>query len=172
MESRETRILNFPLSAFSFIKENAMKVILTRDVKELGKAGELVNASEGYVRNFLLPRKLAVVADAGAMKVYEQKKKTLEQKGEKMLAEAKATAEKINDLKVQIKGKAGSGTKLYGSVTNQEIADALKAQHGIAIDKRKIHIDEPIKTIGSFEVPVKLHHDVSTKIHVEVVGEE
>lgn len=150
-----------------------MKVILTRDVKELGKAGELVNASEGYVRNFLLPRKMAIIADAGAMKNFEQKQKTIAAKSEKMLAEAKATAEKINNLKVTIKGKSSSGsTKLYGSVTNQEIADALKAQHKINIDKRKIHIDEPIKTIGSFEVPVKLHHEVSTNIHVEVVGEE
>ncbi|MEN6356617.1 MAG: 50S ribosomal protein L9 [Armatimonadota bacterium] len=149
-----------------------MKVILTRDVKDLGKAGELVNTSEGYFRNFLLPRKMAVLADAGAMKAYEQKKKTLEMKGEKLLAEAKATAEKVNNLKVVIKGKAGSGTKLYGSVTNQEISDALKAQHGIIIDKRKIHTTDPIKTIGTYEVPVKLHHDVSTNIHVEVVGEE
>ncbi|MCE5323366.1 50S ribosomal protein L9 [bacterium] len=149
-----------------------MKVILTRDVKDLGKAGELVNASEGYVRNFLIPRKMAVIADAGAMKAFEQKKKTLEHKGEKLLADAKDTAGKLDNIKVTIKGKAGSGTKLYGSVTNQEIADALKAQHGIVIDKRKIHTDEPIKTIGSFEVPVKLHHDVSTKIHVEVVEEQ
>ncbi|MCE5315462.1 MAG: 50S ribosomal protein L9 [Armatimonadota bacterium] len=149
-----------------------MKVILTRDVKDLGKAGELVNASEGYVRNFLIPRKLAIIADEGAMKAYDQKKKTLELKGEKLLAEAKATAEKINNLKVIIKGKAGSGTKLYGSVTNAEIAEALKTQHGLKLDKRTIHITDPIKTIGSFEVPVKLHHDVSTNIHVEVTGQE
>ncbi|MHB9038559.1 MAG: 50S ribosomal protein L9 [Armatimonadota bacterium] len=149
-----------------------MKIILTQDVKDMGKAGELVNASEGYVRNFLIPRKMAVIADAGAMKVYEQKKKTLEMKGEKLLAEAKEMAGKIDSLKVIVKGKAGSGSKLYGSITNTEIADALQTQHHIKIDKRKIHIADPIKTIGSFEVPVKLHHDVSTNIHVEVIGQE
>lgn len=149
-----------------------MKVILTRDVAELGKAGELVNVAEGHARNFLLPRKLANVADAGALKNLDSKKKLVEQKGEKLLAEAQAVAEKINNLKVVIKGKAGSGTRLYGSVTNQEIADALKEQHHIPIDKRKIHITDPIKNVGTFEVPVKLHHDVTTNIHVEVVGQE
>jgi large subunit ribosomal protein L9 len=149
-----------------------MKVILTQDVKDVGKAGELVNASEGYARNFLIPRKMALVADAAAMKAYEKKKKTLAMKGEKLLADAKATAEKINNLKIVVKGKTGSGSKLYGSITNAEIADALQSQHGIKLDKRKIHIADPIKTVGSFEVPVKLHHDVSTNIHVEVVGQE
>ncbi len=149
-----------------------MKVILTRDVKDLGKAGEVVNVAEGYGRNFLLPRKLAILADAGAMKALEQKRKILEIKGEQLLAEAQKIAEKINDTKVTITGKAGAGTKLYGSVTNQEIADALMEQHGIKVDKRKIHVTEPIKNIGTYEIPVKLHHDVSANIHVEVVGQE
>jgi len=149
-----------------------MKVILTRDVKDLGRAGEIVNVAEGYGRNFLMPRKLAVLADAGAMKVVEQKKKVLEVKGEKMLADAQQIAEKINNLKVVISEKAGAGTKLYGSVTTQEIADALTKQHSIKVDKRKIHLNEPIKNLGTFEVPIKLHHDVSAVIHVEVVGKE
>jgi large subunit ribosomal protein L9 len=147
-----------------------MKLILTRDVKDLGKTGQVVNVSDGYARNFLLPRKLAIAADAGALKVIDQKKKLLEVKGEKMLADAQQIAEKINNLKVTVTGKAGAGTKLYGSVTNQEIADAMKAQHDIAVDKRTIHITEPIKSIGTFEVPIKLHHDVSATIHVEVVA--
>lgn len=149
-----------------------MKVILTRDVKELGKAGSLVNVAEGYARNFLLPRKLATIADEGAMKNLETKKKVLEVKGEKMLAEAQQIAQQINNLKVTITGKAGAGSKLYGSVTNQDIADALLKQHKIKVDKRKIHIDEPIKSMGTYEVPIKLHHDVSAIIHVEVVGQE
>jgi len=149
-----------------------MKLILTRDVKDLGKAGELVNVAEGYGRNYLLPRKLAIIADAGAMKALGNKKKTLEVKGEHLAVEAQQVAEKLNELQVKVTGKSGSGTRLYGSVTNQEIADALLAQHQIKVDKRKIHIEEPIKNIGTFEVPIKLHHDVSAKVHVEVVGAE
>jgi large subunit ribosomal protein L9 len=149
-----------------------MKLILTRDVNDLGKAGELVNVAEGYGRNYLLPRKLAIIADAGALKALEAKQKTLEIKGEHLAAEAQEVAEKLNELRVTITGKSGSGTRLYGSITSQEIADALRAQHHVTVDKRKIHMDEPIKNIGTFEVPIKLHHDVSATIHVEVVAAE
>lgn len=149
-----------------------MKLILTRDITDLGKAGQVVNVSDGYGRNFLLPRKLAIVADSGALASLDNKRKILEVKGDKMLVEAQEIAQKIDQLKVVITGKAGSGTKLYGSVTSQEVADALLQQHSISVDKRKIQITEPIKSMGSFEVPVKLHHDVTATIHVEVVGSE
>jgi len=149
-----------------------MKLILTRDVQDLGRAGEIVNVAEGYGRNFLLPRKLAIVADAAAMKALDKKKKVIEVKGGQLAVEAQQIAEKLDNLQVTVKGKAGSGTKLYGSVTSQEIVDALLEQHSIKVDKRKIHITEPIKNIGTFEVPIKLHHDVSARIHVEVVGQE
>ena len=149
-----------------------MKVILTRDVNDLGRAGDLVNVADGYGRNYLLPRKLAIKADAGAMKGLETRQATLELKGERVADEAQEIAERLKDVSVTITGKAGSGTKLYGSVTNQEIADALVEQHQIKLDKRKIHITDPIKNIGTYEVPVKLHHDVPTSIHVEVVGRE
>ena len=148
-----------------------MKLILTRDVADLGKAGQVVNVSDGYGRNFLLPRKLAIVADASALAALDKKREIIETKGEKMVEEAQEIAQKIDQLKVTITGKAGSGTKLYGSVTSQEVADALLQQHSISVDKRKIHITEPIKSTGSFEVPVKLHHDVTATIHVEVVGD-
>ena len=98
-----------------------MKVILNHDVKELGKAGQVVNVAEGYARNFLFPRKLAIAADAGAMGVLEKKKKVLESKGEHELAEAKELAEKLGEMKVVVHAKVGSGTRLYGSVTSQEI---------------------------------------------------
>ena len=149
-----------------------MKLILTRDVQDLGKAGELVNVAEGYGRNFLLPRKLAIVANAGAMKSLDKKKKTLVIRGEHIVDEAQEIAEKLREVTVTIKGKTGSGTKLYGSITSQEIADALARQHAVKIDRRKIHITDPIKSIGSYEVPVKLHHDVEARIKVEVVAEE
>lgn len=149
-----------------------MKVILTKDVKELGKAGQLVNVAEGHARNFLIPRKLAIIADEGAMKVLENKKKTLDKKEEKLLAEAKDIAAKLAGIRVKIQGKAGSGNKLYGSITNQEIADALAKQHHINVDKRKISISDPIKSVGSYEIPIKLHHDVSGTIRVDVAGSE
>lgn len=148
-----------------------MKLILTRDVTDLGKSGQLVNVADGYARNFLLPRKLAIQADAGALAALDRKRKVIEGKGEKLAVEAQEIAEKINNLQVTVTGKAGSGTKLYGSVTSLEIADALKAQHSISVDKRTIHITDPIKTIGTFEVPIKLHHDVTAAIHVEVVAQ-
>jgi large subunit ribosomal protein L9 len=147
-----------------------MRVILTKDVKDLGRAGDVVSVAEGYGRNYLLPRKLAIIADAGALKALEQKKRILEMKGEQLAAQAREIADRLKDVRVVITGKAGSGTKLYGSVTSQEIADALLQQHSIKIDKRKIHITEPIKSIGTYEVPVKLHHDVSAVIHLEVVA--
>ncbi len=149
-----------------------MKVILTQDIAELGKAGQLVNVSEGHGRNFLIPRKMAVMADSGAMKNLETRKQAVKAKSDKMLIDANSLAERISKLKVIIKGKSGAGTRLYGSITSQEIADALKAQHKIVVDKRKISISEPIKTTGMFEVPVKLHQEVSTIIHVEVIGQE
>ncbi len=147
-----------------------MKLILRRDVAELGKSGQVVNVADGYARNFLLPRKLAIQADAGALAAIDQKKKILEVKGEKLAAEAQDMAEKINNLQVKVTGKAGSGTKLYGSITSQEIADALMAQHSVKVDKRTIHITDPIKSMGTFEVPIKLHHDVTATIHVEVAA--
>ena len=149
-----------------------MKVILTRDVKDLGKAGDVANVAEGYGRNYLIPRKLAILAVEGAMGNIEKKKKFLEIKGEHLVAEAREIAEKLEDIKVVIKGKAGTGTKLYGSVTAQDVAEALMKQHHISVDKRKIHMTDHIKNTGTFEVPIKLHHDVSANIHVEVISEQ
>ncbi len=147
-----------------------MKVILSRDVKDLGRSGDVVNVAEGYARNFLLPRKLATVADAGAMANLEKKRKLLDLKGEQIKAQAEAIAERLKDARVTIEGKTGAGsTKLYGSITSEDIAQALLKQQNISVDKRKIHIDEPIKSLGTFEVPIRLHHDVSANIHVEVV---
>jgi len=149
-----------------------MKVILNQDVKDVGKAGEVVNVAEGYARNFLFPRKLAVEAKAGALEVIAKKKKILEVKGEHAMAEAKELAEKLDAMRVVIHGKTGAGTKLYGAITSQEVADALLKDHHVSVDKRKLHIAEPIKSTGNFEIPVKLHHEVSATIHVEVIGKE
>lgn len=148
-----------------------MKVILSKDVKDLGKAGAIVNVAEGYARNFLFPRKLATEAGAGAMKQLEEKKKTLELKLEHQLADAKEIASRLEGVQVTIAGKTGAGTKLYGSITNQDIADALLKQHHIKVDKRSIHIDEPIKTLGTHRASIKLHHEVSVNVGIEVVAQ-
>lgn len=148
-----------------------MKVILSKDVKDLGKAGAIVNVAEGYARNFLFPRKLASEAGAGAMKQIEAKKKTLELKLEHQLADAKEIADRLKGVKVTVTGKTGAGSKLYGSITNQDVADALLKQQHIKVDKRSIHIDEPIKTLGSHEASIKLHHEVSVTVSVEVVAQ-
>lgn len=148
-----------------------MKIALTKDVKDLGKAGQIVNVAEGYARNFLFPRKLAVAADEGVVKTLDQKKKILAIKGEKQLEQAKEIAARLAEIEVKVVHKAGTGTKLYGSVTTHDIAEALLKQHKIDIDKRKLHIEEPIKSTGHFDVPVKLHHDVNSTIKVNVTAE-
>ena len=147
-----------------------MKVILTGTVKNVGKLDDVVNVSEGYARNFLFPRKLAVEANAANMSELNKRIKTEEAKGEKALQEAKETGAKISGTKVAIVGKVGSGSRLYGSITSGDIADALAKQAGIKIDKRKIELDEPIKALGQFDVPIRLHRQVTTRLKVEVVA--
>ena len=137
-----------------------MKVILQQDVKGQGKKGQMIEASDGYARNFLLPRKLAVPATAenvNTMKMQEKAKKAQEA-AEK--AEAEATAAKLKELTVKVVAKGGNGGRLFGAVTSKEIADALQAQHGIAIPKTKIVQDEPIKAFGGYELKVKLGYEV------------
>ena len=141
-----------------------MKVILQQDVKGQGKKGQMIEASDGYARNFLLPRKLAVPATAenvNTMKMQEKAKKAQEA-AEK--AEAEATAAKLKELTV----KGGNGGRLFGAVTSKEIADALQAQHGIAIPKTKIVQDEPIKAFGGYELKVKLGYEVTGTLKVVV----
>ena len=148
-----------------------MKVILQQDVKGQGKKGQLVEVSDGYARNFLLPRKLAVEASAdnvNTMKLQEKAKKAKEA-AEK--AEAEAVAEKLKECQVKLYAKAGTGGRLFGAVTSKEIADGLKAQYGIDINKSKIVQDEPIKTFGTFQLKCKLGYEVSGTIYV-VVAEE
>ena len=148
-----------------------MKVVLLQDVKGQGKKGQLVDVSDGYARNFLLPRKLAIEANAdnvNTMKLHE-KAKAAKEAAEK--AEAEAIAEKLQGCSVKISAKAGTGGRLFGAVTSKEVAEALKKQHGIDINKSKIVQDEPIKTFGTFQLKCKLGHEVVGTIYV-VVAEE
>ena len=146
-----------------------MKVILTQDVKGQGKKGQLIDVSDGYARNFLLPKKLAVEANATNMselKNAETKKRIQE---EKELAAAKEIAAKLEGCVVKIQRSCGADEKLYGSVSTKDIAEALSAQFGIELDKRKIVLDDAVKAYGSYTVNVKLHHTVTGKINFIVV---
>jgi large subunit ribosomal protein L9 len=140
-------------------------------VKSIGRREEIVNVSEGYFRNFLAPRQLAVAAVGSALTEWEKRRKNEAAHEEKLRTEAKALAAKLSGIKVTVKGKVGVGSKLYGSITAADIAANLEKQTGIKIDKRKIEMDEPIKTLGSHEIPIKLHRDATTRVNVEVVGE-
>lgn len=146
-----------------------MKVILTQDVKAQGKKGQMIDVSDGYARNFLIPKKLAVEANAenmSEMKNAETKKRIQE---EKELAAAKETATKLEGCMVKIQRTSGADEKLYGSVSTKDIAEALAQQFGIDIDKRKIVLDDAIKAYGSYTVNVKLHSSVTGKINFVVV---
>jgi len=148
-----------------------MEVILRQDVAKLGHRGELVRVAEGYARNFLLPRNLAMPATAGNKKVIEQEKVAAVRREAVEKADAEKLGGMLNGVVLTIRRKAGEGDQLFGSVTSIDLADALAAQ-GYQIDRRKIHLDEPIKSLGDFDVPVKLHKDVPSTVKVQVVKEE
>ena len=145
-----------------------MKVILLQDVKAQGKKGELINVSEGYARNFLFPKKLAVEADAKAMNELKNREASKQYKIDTERAAAKDTAEKLAKVTVTVAVSGGTEGRLYGSVTSKEIAEHLKAQHGIEIDRRKIVMPDPIKAYGTYRYDVKLFPDVVGKLTVQV----
>ncbi|MDD6219827.1 MAG: 50S ribosomal protein L9 [Clostridia bacterium] len=147
-----------------------MKVILTQDVKSLGKKGELVNASDGYARNFLFPRKLAVEANAQAMNELKNREAAEKFRLETELKNAKETAAKIDGKTVKLTAKAGQGGRLFGSVTAKEVAEQIKAQFGVDIDRRKISMSD-IKSFGTFNAEIKVYNGVNAAIYV-MVGEE
>ena len=143
-----------------------MKLILTQDVKGQGKKGELIDVSDGYARNFLLPKKLAVEANAKNMTELKNAETSKRIQDEKERAKANATVEKLTACVVKIQ-RSGAEDKMYGSVTSKEVAEELKAQFGIEIDKRKLQMDQ-IKTYGTYEIPVKLYAEISGKVNVVV----
>ena len=145
-----------------------MKVILQQDVKGQGKKGELKEVSDGYARNFLFPKKLAIEATADNINTMKLQEKAKQAQIAKEKAEARENADKLKDCTVKISAKAGSNGKLFGAVTSKEISDALSAQYNIDIEKNKIVQAEPIKTYGSFEVKVKLGYEISAVLKVMV----
>lgn len=145
-----------------------MKVVLLADVKGSGKKDQIVDVSDGYARNFLFPKKLAIPADNQAITIIKNKEASQAHKIEVERAEARDIAAKLETVVVKIESGAGADDRLYGAVTSKDVVEALKAQHGIALDKRKVTMD-PIKTLGKYTPAVKLYTDISGVIHVHVV---
>lgn len=148
-----------------------MKVILLKDVPGQGKRGDMLNVAEGYARNYLLPRGLAVEASQGKINELSARRQAQALKEKKIEQEARELAARLDNLKVVIKAKMGEGGRLFGSVNNKDISDALAGQHDIAIDKKKLVVKEPIKQLGVYTVIAKLHPNVQAEVKVEVVGE-
>ena len=145
-----------------------MKVIFLQDVKGKGKKGQMMEISDGYARNFLLPRKLAVEATADAVNTKKMNDKAAAEKAAKERAEAVEISKQLRDMTLVVTAKGGGAGRLFGSVTNQEIADALKAKSGIALDKRKIVISDPIKNVGTYTVQCKLGYEITAPLTVKI----
>lgn len=145
-----------------------MKVILKQDVKGLGKKEQMVEASDGYARNFLFPRGLAVEASATNVNIMKTKKEAEANKKEKEIAQAKDLAKKIKDITLTLKVKAGDNGKLFGSITSKDVAEAMKTQQKLEIDKKKLVMPDSLKSVGTFEVEVKLYPEISSKFTVKI----
>ncbi|UUZ82533.1 50S ribosomal protein L9 [Paenibacillus sp. P26] len=147
-----------------------MKVIFLKDVKGQGKKGEVKEVSEGYANNFLIKQNLAAPASEGAMKVLEQQKKAEDKRKAQEKADAQELGRKLETMTIQVKAKSGADGRLFGAVSNKQVAEALEKQ-GVKLDKRKMVMDEPIRTLGVTEIVVKLHPEVTGKLKVHVVEE-
>jgi large subunit ribosomal protein L9 len=147
-----------------------MEVILREDIENLGNRGQVVKVAAGYARNFLLPKKLAVAANESNKKIVEQERQAYLRKEAKLQGEAQELANLMTGVSVTISQKAGENDQLFGSVTSKDVAEAL-AVKGYTIDRRKVQLDEPIKQLGEYKVPVRLHKDVTTEITVVVAKE-
>ena len=148
-----------------------MKVILQQDVKGQGKKGQMIEVSEGYARNFLLPKKLAIAATTDAINTMNLKEKARKAEEARLKAEAEETAKKLKDITVKLTAKAGNGGRLFGAVTTKEISEGLKKQFSIDIPKQKLVLDDPIKSFGTYHVKAKLGFEVSGTV-VVMVSEE
>ena len=149
-----------------------MKVVLLQDIKGTGKKGELANVSDGYARNFLLPRKLAKEADAQAINELKNAEQSRQHKIAVETAQAQANAKMLEGQTVVMKAKAGQGGKLFGSVTSKEVANEIKQKYSLAIDKRKVVLESDIKAFGTYKCEVKLYTGISASVNVKVVEAE
>lgn len=147
-----------------------MKVILLDDIEPIGRRGETKEVATGFARNYLFPRKLAIEATPGNLKVWEGQRQAIVKKAEKAVADAQSLADKLSQIVCTITARAGEEDRLFGSVTSQNISDAL-AKQGFKISKKSIELDAPIKTLGTHDVKIKLHSDVTADLKVEIVKE-
>jgi len=147
-----------------------MKVILLEDVDTLGKLGDTVNVKNGYARNFLIPRNLAIPATARNLKAHAHQLRDIERKKEKIVGDAQSLADRVAGVSLTFTRKTGEKGRLFGSVTNMDIAEAL-AEKGLTVDRKDIHLPEPIKSLGEFDVQIKLHHDVTPEVKITVLPE-
>ncbi|SHK54174.1 50S ribosomal protein L9 [Desulforamulus aeronauticus] len=149
-----------------------MQVVLLKDVSKLGAKGDIVNVTEGYARNFLYPRNLASPASEGKLKEISNQRQAQADKKQKQEAEAKELAAKISNLTVVLNAKVGEGGRLFGAISNKDVADGLKKQHGYDIDKKKIVLKEPIKNLGTHKITIKIHPVAQAEISVQVTAVE
>ena len=147
-----------------------MKVVLKDDIKNVGKMGQIVDVADGYARNYLVPRGLAVEANIKNLKSLEHEKKIIQEKAKRIKNSSQTLSDKISTMTLLIKAKAGDEGKLFGAVTSMDIAELLKNE-GIEMDKKKIFLDEPIKRLGSYSVNIKIHPEISTNLNIQVVEE-
>ena len=147
-----------------------MEVILKEDIVNLGKIGEVVRVRDGYARNYLLPRGLVLIANKKNLKTFDHQKKLVADQKQKIMRQAQSAADQLTGISLVIPMKVGEEGRLFGSVTNIQIEKALKAK-GLNVDRRKIHLDEPIKTVGDYEVPVRLAADLTVPLKLSVVSD-
>jgi len=148
-----------------------MKIILKQDIKKIGQVGDVVEVSDGFARNFLIPQGKAIFFTIGNFKQIEYLKKRDKERKEGELKEVKELAEKINNISLEIKVKAGEEGKLFGSVTSKDIVETLLKEHGIELDKKKLNLKEPLKKLGVHDVPVNLHKDITPQIKVNLISD-
>ena len=148
-----------------------MKVILLKDVKSLGKKGEIVEVSEGYGRNFIIPTKAGVLADAKNLNTLKLQAQNAEKIAEEKLEEAEALKKKLEEVKLIFHMKAGKDGRAFGSISTKEVQEELKKQYDISVDKKKMELDVPMKNFGGYDIKVKLHKDVEATLHVSVQSE-
>ena len=148
-----------------------MKVILLKDVKSLGKKGEIVEVSEGYGRNFIIPTKAGVLADAKNLNTLKLQVQNAEKIAEEKLEEAEALRKKLEEVKLIFHMKAGKDGRAFGSISTKEVQEELKKQYDISVDKKKMELDVPMKNFGGYDIKVKLHKDVEATLHVSVQSE-
>ena len=148
-----------------------MKIVLRSDVESLGQKGDLLEVADGYARNFLVPRGLAIVAGKGVVRQAEGMRRARTVRDQRERQGAQATAQQLSSRTVSITARAGEGGKLFGSITTTDVADAVQAQTGVDLDRRKLHLEEPIKSLGVHEITIRLHPEVEATLTVDVVAQ-